>query len=66
MNLEAEVKAAAKESGITGVMEMGVKCGLSPPRTRRVWTGNEDAKIRDVRQLLQSVGYDLAIVERVK
>ena len=64
MNLETEVKAAAKESGIDGVMEMAQKCKLSYPKTRRIWIGQENATIADVRQVLQSVGYDLTLTKR--
>lgn len=63
MNLEKQVKSAAKESDITGVLAMSKKCGLTYPKTRRIWEGGENASVEDVRAVLQSLGYDLAIVE---
>lgn len=63
MYLESEVKKAAAESKITGVMAMVECCNLPYQKTVRVWKGDESAKIADVRQVLQSVGYDLKVVK---
>ncbi len=61
MNLESEVKKVAAKSEITGVMEMTERCGLSYERTRRVWEAHKNVSLADVRQVLNSIGYDLKV-----
>lgn len=61
MNLEIEVKKAADASNICGVMHMSDQCGLSYERTRRVWEAHKNVSLADVRQVLNSIGYDLKV-----
>lgn len=61
--LAEKVKQAAAQSEITGVLAMAECAGLSYERTVRVWKGNESARLADVRQVLNSIGYDLKVVK---
>ncbi len=61
--LEDKIKEVAAKSNIDGVMAMADCANLSYARTARVWKGDESAKVADVRQILNSIGYDLKIVK---
>lgn len=61
--LEEKVKEAALEHEITGVLAMAEYADLSYERTVRVWKGDESAKLADVRQVLNSLGYDLEVIK---
>ena len=61
--LEEKVKEAASQHEITGVLAMAEYANLSYERTVRVWKGDESAKLADVRQVLNSIGYDLKVVK---
>jgi len=50
------VQKAAIDNNINGVMAMAEKCGLTYERTRRVWIGSKDSKLKDVDQVLDSLG----------
>ena len=66
MDLKTAVRVAAAENNIDGVMRMSEHCGLSYPRTARVWNGDTSAKISDVTKVLESLGKQLKCVSKVK
>jgi len=57
MDLFSSVRIAAEFKGIYGVMNLRDHCGLSYERTRRVWVGDPSAKLKDISQVMESLGY---------
>lgn len=59
MELINAVRTAAEANGITGVMALTERCGLSYERTRRIWSGDTSAKVADVQTVMESLGYSI-------
>ena len=57
MDLLLAVREAAEGNGITGVMKLKDRCGLSYERTRRIWNGDPTAKLQDILVVMESLGY---------
>lgn len=64
MDVRTEVRKAAIDAGINGVLEMAKKSGLSYPRTRRVWEGDMTAKVCDVVQVFNAMDLKLVAVKK--
>jgi hypothetical protein len=63
MTISEAVKEAAKSKGINGVLEMVEHCGVPYPRLKRIWNGDNSAKVADVMTVLNSVGLQLKTEE---
>lgn len=61
MTISEAVKEAAKLKGINGVLEMVEHCGVPYPRLRRIWNGDNSAKVDDVITVLSSLGLKIKI-----
>ena len=62
--LSDQVRAAMLENGVTGMIALSDRTGLSRPKTSNVWHGVKTAKIGDFITTMHNLGYDLEFVKR--
>jgi hypothetical protein len=64
INLKQLVREAAEKNGITGVMKLVEHCKMDYRKVIRVWNGDKNAKLSNVEEVLNSLGYQLKAVSK--